>query len=205
MDGVIAPHAAPQPDDRPNPQPAPVVRCATRQEWRAWLAAHFEDTQVVWFALPTKASGGGGVSYNDAVEEALCFGWIDSKVRTVGAERLQRFTPRRPGSTFSQPNKERLRWLYERGLVHESVREDAERVLAEEFESPADIMQAIRDDADAWAHYQGFPEGYKRIRIAFIDGARGRPDEFAKRLNNFLAKTRDGRLIPGYGGVDKYY
>ena len=70
----------------------------------------------------------------------------------------------------------------ERGLIHESVRDEA-----------------------AWRHYQTFSEPYRRIRVAFIAAARNRPDEFARRLDHFLAATRAGRLIGGYGGIEKYY
>jgi len=180
----------------------PVVRCGTRAEWRAWLADHFRTEPRVWFATPLKARG---MSYNDAVEEALCFGWIDSTARTVGAERWQRFTPRRPGSPYSQPNRERLARLAELGLIHESVRAEAARVLAEPFVWPADVLDIIRTDDLAWAHYETFSEPYRRIRVAFIAAARNRPDEFARRLDHFLAATRAGKLIRGYGGIDAYY
>ena len=58
---------------------------------------------------------------------------------------------------------------------------------------------------EAWRNYLGFSDSYKRIRVAYIDAARGRPEEFKKRLDSFLKKTREGRLIMGYGGIDKYY
>jgi len=66
-------------------------------------------------------------------------------------------------------------------------------------------MDAIKDDAAAWANFQTFPDSYKRIRIAYIDSARKRPEEFRKRLNNFIEKTRRNKRIAGYGGVEKYY
>ena len=68
-----------------------------------------------------------------------------------------------------------------------------------------DILNAIQTDTVAWKNYQAFPEGYKRIRIAYIDAARKRPIEFEKRLNNFIAKTRADKMIPGFGGIGKYY
>ena len=88
------------------------VFCADRAQWRAWLAEHFETEDEVWFVFPSASSGEAGVSYNDAVEEALCFGWIDSTAGTLDeAHQLRRFTPRKPGSPYSQPNVERLVWL----------------------------------------------------------------------------------------------
>ena len=177
-----------------------------RSEWRAWLAEHFETADEVWFVFPTKASGEPSVSYNDAVEEALCFGWIDSTNRRPDETHcIRRFTPRRPGSPYSQPNIERLIWLEEQGLIHPKVRESVLPVISASFAFPEDILDALRADETVWANYQRFFEPYKRIRVAYIDAARERPEEFAKRLANFIAKTRQGKLITGYGGVDKYY
>ena len=82
-----------------------------RAEWRRWLAEHFETETEVWFVFPLKNSGQPGLSYNDAVEEALCFGWIDSIYHAVDEGRALRFTPRRVGSPYSRPNIERLIWL----------------------------------------------------------------------------------------------
>ena len=179
---------------------------AEREAWRTWLEAHFETEKEVWFVYPTKGSGEPALSYNDAVEEALCFGWIDSTNRRLDEHRrAQRFTPRRQGSPYSQPNIERLKWLDERGMIHPKVRPLLEDVLNAEFVFPEDVLQAIRRDGEAWAHYEAFSEPYKRIRVAYIDAARGRPEECKKRLASFLRKTREGNLIVGFGGVDKYY
>jgi uncharacterized protein YdeI (YjbR/CyaY-like superfamily) len=76
--------------------------------------------------FPKKASGKPRISYNDAVEEALCFGWIDSRVKTFNKESfVQRFSPRNPKSGFSQANKERLKWLLKRKLLHPSIEDRA--------------------------------------------------------------------------------
>ena len=174
-------------------------------EWRRWLAEHFETETEVWFVFPLKNSGQPGLSYNDAVEEALCFGWIDSIYHAVDQGRALRFTPRRAGSPYSRPNIERLIWLDKQGMLHPSVRESVADLISAPYVFPEDIMDAIRADAAAWAHFEAFSQPYKRIRVAYIDAARKRPEEFQKRLDSFLRKTREGKLIPGYGGVDKYY
>jgi len=146
------------------------------------------------------------ISYSDAVEEALCFGWIDSTIRSFDENSsIQRFSPRRSGSSFSQPNKERLGWLLQRGLVHPSVLEAARKAVEEVFAFPPDILAALEDDALAWRNYLRFSESYRRIRVAYIDSARKRPEEFEKRLSNFLRKTRENKLIRGFGGIEKYY
>lgn len=180
--------------------------CTERQEWRDWLAAHFETRGEIWFVFPTKDAGEKSLSYNDAVEEALCFGWIDGRAGTLDDKHhIRRFTPRRRGSGYSQPNIERLILLDRQGLIHPNVRESVEELLSTPFEFPQDILDAIRRDTQAWENYQHFAEPYKRIRIAYIDAARKRPAEFEKRLKHFMQKTRENKLIVGYGGIDKYY
>ena len=184
----------------------PIVRCECRRQWRDWLAGHFESEPEVWFVFPTRDSGEEGVSYNDAVEEALCFGWIDGRAGTLDKDHhIRRFTPRRQGSPYSRPNIERLIWLDERGMIHPKVRESVLPIIRAPFVFPEDIMDALRADGAVWKNYKGFSEPYKRIRIAYIDSARKRPAEFRKRLQNFIEKTREGKKITGYGGVEKYY
>ena len=182
------------------------IYVSEREEWRRYLEEHFETSKEIWFIYPMKESGEKSLSYNDAVEEALCFGWIDSTIKHVDElHRAQRFTPRRKGSPYSQPNIERLIWLDSKGLIHPKVRENMISLIETPFFFPKDIIKTIRKDREAWKNYQSFSEPYKRIRIAYIAAARKRPEEFNKRLNNFINKTRQNKLIKGYGGIDKYY
>lgn len=177
-----------------------------RSEWRAYLAAHFETASEIWFVFPMKESGENSLPYNDAVEEALCFGWIDSTIKHIDPlHRAQRFTPRRRGSPYSQPNIERLIWLDARGMIHPKVREGVLPIIRAPFVFPPDIIDAIRQDEAVWENYKRFSDSYKRIRVAYIEAARKRPDEFQKRLKYFMDKTRGNKLIMGYGGIDKYY
>ena len=177
-----------------------------RSEWRNYLAEHFETSSEIWFVFPTKASGEKGLSYNDAVEEALCFGWIDGRAGTLDEmHQLRRFTPRRKGSGYSQPNIERLIWLDERGLIHPKIRESILPVINAPFVFPSDIMEILKQDSTVWENYRKYSDSYRRIRIAYIEAARKRPEEFRKRLNCFIEKTRQGKLIRGYGGIEKYY
>ena len=177
-----------------------------REEWREWLSEHYETEREVWLVFPMQVSGECALSYNDAVEEALCFGWIDSTNKYLDPTHCaRRFTPRRKGSAYSRPNIERLIWLDTQGMIHPSIRADVLPIIRAPYVFPEDILDAIRGDEMAWAHYQSFSEPYRRIRIAYIDAARARPEEFRKRLESFLRKTRDGKLIVGYGGIDKYY
>ena len=176
-----------------------------RKEWREWLEKNFITEKEIWLVYPKKSSGKIRIIYNDAVEEALCFGWIDSTVKSLDEENnLQRFTPRNPKSGYSQQNKERMKWLLENDLLHPSQLEKAKEIAAEKFVFPKDIVDEIKKDKIAWKNYNAFSDAYKRIRISYIDTARKRPDEFKKRLNNFIAKTKENKQI-GFGGIEKYY
>ena len=180
--------------------------CSDRKQWREWLSAHFETEDEIWFVFPSRDSGEAGVTYNDAVEEALCFGWIDGQAGTLDeTHQLRRFTPRRKGSAYSQPNIERLILMDRLGRIHPKIRPSVEEIIHRPFVFPEDILEAIRSDEAAWNHYLCFTESYKRIHVAYIDAARKRPAEFQKRLDNFIRKTRENKLIVGYGGVEKYY
>ena len=179
---------------------------ADRNIWRNWLAENFETKSEIWFVFPSKESGEPALSYNDAVEEALCFGWIDSTTGHLDDKHgIRRFTPRKNFSYYSRPNIERLIWLDDQGLIHPKVRPSVVSVIEAEYVFPEDILNAVREDETAWKNYQKFSEPYKRIRIAYIDAARKRPEEFNKRLHSFLEKTRNGKMITGFGGIEKYY
>jgi len=149
-----------------------------RKKWRRWLREHYKTTKEIWLVYYKKETGKPRIAYNDAVEEALCFGWIDSIVRTIDEERFaQRFSPRKPKSKYSQANK---------------------------FVIPKDILQAIKANKEAWKNFQKFSDSYKRIRIAFIEGARKRPQEFEKRLKHFIQVTEKNKMF-GFGGIEKHY
>ena len=167
-----------------------------RNGWRAWLAKNHSKETEIWLIYYKKASGKPRIPYNDAVEEALCFGWIDSIVKKIDEEKFaQRFSPRRPGSGLSQANKERIRKLiiekrmkkaglaavshaYDPGLDHDG------------FTVPEDILKVIRKNPDAWKHFQNLPGSYMRIRIAYIEGRRRHGEEaFRKSLENFIRMT----------------
>jgi uncharacterized protein YdeI (YjbR/CyaY-like superfamily) len=176
-----------------------------RKEWRRWLRANYKKEKDIWLVYYKKATGKPRIEYNDAVEEALCFGWIDSTVKSLDEERsAQRFSPRKPKTPYSPANKERLRKLLKQGKVIKEVRESLAGILDEDFEIPQDILREIKANEKAWENFQNFSDAYKRIRIGFIDGARDRPEEFKKRLRYFIKMTEKNKLF-GFGGIDKHY
>jgi uncharacterized protein YdeI (YjbR/CyaY-like superfamily) len=178
---------------------------ADREAWRAWLAEHYDKEKEIWLVYPKKASGKPRILYNDAVEEALCFGWIDSTTKRIDdASYAQRFSPRNPKSPYSEANKQRLRVLVKQGKVIPSVKAAIEGILDEEFVVPTDILEALKANSEAWDNFQMFSLEYGRIRIAFIESARNRPDEFKKRLNHFVIMTGKNKQF-GFGGIEKHY
>lgn len=170
----------------------------TRQEWRSWLAKNHGKAREIWLIYYRKASGKARIPYDEAVEEALCYGWIDSIVKPVDEDRYaQRFTPRRAGSKLSDLNRERVRRLVKakrmtrRGLVSLGDSFDPARDMAPqpEWQVPEAILARLREDPVVWANYQSFPEPYRRVRIGWIAAAMTRPEIFEKRLRYFLKKT----------------
>jgi len=181
------------------------VYFSDRKAWREWLAEHYNKDKEIWLIYPKKDSGKPRILYNDAVEEALCFGWIDSTAKRIDENSYaQRFTPRNPKTPYSESNKQRLRKLLKQGMVIPAVEATVKDILDEKFVEPADILQEIKANKQAWNNYQKFSAEYKRIRIAYIDGARDRPAEFRKRLNNFIKRTEQNKQI-GFGGIKKHY
>jgi uncharacterized protein YdeI (YjbR/CyaY-like superfamily) len=91
------------------------------QEWRAWLAQHHSDRKEIWLVYYKKSSGKAGISYEESVEEALCFGWIDGAIKGIDEQTFAgRFTPRRPRSAWSASNRERVARLLREGRITEA-------------------------------------------------------------------------------------
>lgn len=173
----------------------------TRAQWRRWLASHHARAPEIWLVYPKAHSGEPRIPYNHAVEEALCYGWIDSILKTVDSDRYaQRFTPRKPKSPWSPMNKERVRRLIRAGRMTASglarIPADLQSVVRSRPGSRGprlvlapDIREALRADPATWANFRRFPASYKRIRIGWIEGARKRPEVFRQRLGYFLKMT----------------
>jgi len=167
----------------------------TRAAWRAWLLRNHARTKEIWLVYHAKAGGGSSIPYNDAVDEAICFGWIDSTVKKVGAHsRAQRFTPRRKGSPISEMNKARARRLVREGRMTAVGRAALGSALRREALVVApDVRRALRAEPGAWARFEKLPVAYKRIRLGFIEGARSRPAIFTTRLRHFVRMTAQGK------------
>jgi uncharacterized protein YdeI (YjbR/CyaY-like superfamily) len=170
-----------------------------REEWRSWLEKHHDKAHEIWLVYYNKQSGKPRIIYDEAVEEALCFGWIDSTIKKLDMfSTAQRFTPRRKNSALSVLNKIRIRNMIALGKMTEAGLQSIQhhlqytpdgKVEVKPFIMPTDIIARLKKDPTLWHNFENFPDHYKHIRVGFIDGARERPDEFAKRLNFFIKKT----------------
>lgn len=175
-----------------------------RASWREWLADHYRSEREIWLIYYRKATGKPRIAYNDAVEEALCFGWIDSIVKGVDEARTaQRFSPRRPGSGYSQTNIERLRRLAGQGKLMPEVLAGLGDLLEREYAYPAEIIEALQANETAWRNFQSYSGAYRRIRVAYVDAGRDRPGEFEKRLDYLIKKSEQGKQF-GFG-IESYY
>lgn len=177
---------------------------AERETWRDWLAEHYADAEEIWLISYRVHADKPNLPYNHAVEEALCFGWIDSTRKSLDADRyVQRFSPRRPGSAFSQTNQERLARLVAQGKVIAPVLESVRDIDPAAYMIPADILTALQAEPTAWAFFQRTSPAYRRIRAAYVDHGRRRPGEFEKRLANLVKQCAAGKQF-GYG-IEEYY
>jgi uncharacterized protein YdeI (YjbR/CyaY-like superfamily) len=159
-------------------------------DWRAWLRKHHRTRREIWLVYYRKASGKPRISHSDAVDEALCFGWIDSQAAALDADRwAQRFTPRRPGSPVSEMNRTRARRLVREKRMTKAGLEAIGSLSAKRLVIPAEIKAALQRDPVAWTQFQRFPAAYRRMRVAYVDGARRRPDEFRRRLRNLVRRS----------------
>lgn len=178
-----------------------------RKEWRSWLAKNHRTAPDIWLIYYKKDSGKVRIDYSHAVEEALCYGWIDSIAKSRDTESwVQRFTPRRPKSVLSELNKERMRKMIKAkkmrraGLESVAHHLTANSLQPKRFIFPADILNAVRKNPAAWKHYQKFPLTYRRIRIGWIDDSRNRPETFKQRLQYFIAMTEKNKR---FGTIQK--
>ncbi|MBI4021658.1 MAG: YdeI/OmpD-associated family protein [Candidatus Aenigmarchaeota archaeon] len=174
-----------------------------RKTWRAWLSTHHKTADEIWLVFYRKDSGKPRISYDDAVLEALCYGWIDSIVKKLDNESfVQRFSPRKSNSVLSQMNKERVRELIAQkkmtkaGLVAIAHVYDPKTDKKEEFIIPPGILKALRADKDAWKNFQKMPESYKRIRVAYVESRKRHGIAiYQKALKNLVTMTAQNKRI----------
>jgi uncharacterized protein YdeI (YjbR/CyaY-like superfamily) len=181
--------------------PADATHPMTRAEWRRWLEQNHTRTQGVWLISFKKATGKPRVEYDEAVEEALCFGWIDSKSLKLDDERTMLwFTARKRGTGWSKPNKERVERLIAAGLMTEAgmVKITAAQQdgswnaldAVEALEIPLDLAAALAGYPSAQANFEAFPRSVKRSILEWIASAKT-PATRAKRVEETARLAAD--------------
>jgi uncharacterized protein YdeI (YjbR/CyaY-like superfamily) len=175
--------------------------------WRAWLADNHGSTRGVWVATWRRASGRDTVAYEDLVEEAICFGWIDSTVNILDDERaLQLMTPRKPKSSWTRLNRRRVADLEAQGRMTDAGRRAVEVAKAngwwtiydaiEDMVEPDDLAGALDASAAARTAWDAFPPSARKQMLCWIATA-GKPETRARRIAKIVAEAEHGRRAAG--------
>ena len=174
----------------------------TRAEFRAWLMEHAYSEKECWVCCKRgKPIDEEHFWYLDAVEEALCFGWIDSTLTKINSVSMQRFSPRQKKSPWTELNKERVRRLEYRGLMTDAGRAVLPAMGPRSFKADPEIMQALKK-ARVWSKFKAFPPLYQRVRLYNLSFYKDRNmKEYEPALQNLIEKTRQGKT---YGEWNDY-
>ena len=186
---------------------AEAIFFGTPGEFRAWLEENHETEPEIWVGYYKKATGKPSMTWSEAVDEALCFGWIDGKRQRIDEERhRQRFTPRRPQSTWSAINIAKIADLRAQGRMtpageaaFAARREDRSAVYSYErrHEAAFDAEQetAFRGNEGGWAWFSAQSASYRQTATFWVVSAK-RPETRAKRLATLIECSAEGRRVP---------
>lgn len=172
-----------------------ILEITTREQFRNWLSDHHLSEKECWIAVKRgKTPPDNALWYLDAVEEALCFGWIDSTLKNVDDVALQRFGPRTKSGRWTELNKERCRRLEKLGLMTEKGRAACPDLDAEFVIFP-EIIEAFEAHPIAWQNFKSFPRLYQRVRIDNIQRVRECKELFDSRLKKLMEASERGEMI----------
>ena len=174
-----------------------ILNITTREEFRKWLTDNHNKESECWMvAKKGKNPPTDCVWYLDAVEEVLCFGWIDTTHKKIDGVDMQRFTPRAIRSPWPELNKERCRRLEKLGLMTDAGRSVLPDMSEKGFVIDSEIYQAFQDKPDAWKNFQSFPELYQRVRIDSIQRDKKKDRQvFDKRLKKLIDQSQAGKMF----------
>jgi uncharacterized protein YdeI (YjbR/CyaY-like superfamily) len=184
----------------------PVTSFESTDAWDAWLAAHHAGSPGLWLKIAKKGAAGTTISYSEALDVALCHGWIDGqKGRHDDEYWLQRFTPRKPGSKWSKINTERAAALIESGRMRPAGLREVERAQADgrweqAYESqsrvtvPEDLARALAANERASAFFATL-DSANRYAILYRIGTAKKPETRAKRIDTFVAMLSEHKKI----------
>ena len=196
--GVVTSSEA-APVEEPDAAGKPCVHPERPAQWQAWLAAHHERTGGVWLVQWKRHTGRPALTYEEAVSEALAWGWVDSTAGTVDADRSKLwFAPRRPRSGWSRPNKERVERLLAEGRMQPAGQRCIDLARAngcwtmlddvEDLVVPDDLAVALDARPGARTHWDAFPRSPRRAMLAWLVEAR-RPDTRVRRITEIADRA----------------
>ena len=163
-----------------------------RGKWRAWLEANSQEATEVWLLCYKKDAGRPAIDYAAAVEEAICFGWIDGKLKNVDQARFARlFTPRKPKSRWSRINLERARRMMDEGKMTAAglkVFNPRNQTPALPTKLPASLEEQFRKSETAWENFSRFPPSYRRMTIGWVASAKQEATQL-RRLQQLISKS----------------
>lgn len=172
-----------------------ILDICNRHELREWLIKYSFTEKECWIAVKRgKTPPADALWYLDAVEEALCFGWIDSTLKNVEGIALQRFSPRSKSGRWTELNKERCRRLEKLGLMTDSGRAACPDLDAT-FVIIPEIIEAFESNPVAWSNFQSFPSLYQRVRIDNIQRNKACKEMFDSRLKKLIEASERGKMI----------
>ena len=173
-----------------------ILNIQNRKQLREWFIHHSVSESECWVKVKRGKPVAPDVFYYlDAVEEALCFGWIDSIHKMIDGVRMQRFTPRKANSPWTELNKERVRRLEKLGLMTDSVRAVLPEMDTQNFHIDPDVESALKE-ADVWSKFTSFPTLYQRIRaynVAFYK--KRNPTMYERTLAHLIEETKKGKMF----------
>lgn len=171
-----------------------------REEWRRWLSKNHSEMKEIWMLYYKKHTGKGGVTYKESVEEALCYGWIDGKMKRIDEEKhMQRFTPRGPKSIWSKVNKAIALRLIKEGKMTpagSAVIKVAKKngnwqkayAMTDTPKLPIELEDSLKKNKKAWSNFQGFTNGYQNMYIAWVNDAK-RIETREKRIKEVVDRS----------------
>lgn len=173
-----------------------VLPAKDRNELRQWLSENCHKEKECWVVVKRgRPADNGTFWYIDAVEEALCFGWIDSTAKKMdNGVTAQRLSPRRKGSLWSELNKERCRRLERLGRMTDAGRALLPDMSEKGFMMDPVILESLQSDPEIWENFQKFPPLYQRVRIDTIQIKKKQPALFKNRLQKLLDHTKLNRM-----------
>ena len=179
-----------------------ILNIKNRSDFRLWLEENATVEKECYVPVYRgNPLNDGQLNYLDAVEEALCFGWIDSTLREINGVSYQRFSPRRKNSNWTELNKERVRRLEKLGLMTELGREVLPPMGARSFKVDEEVVKDL-NKARIWSKFKTFHPLYQRIRLSNLSFYKSKnPNSYEKMLKHTISETKKGNM---YGNWTDY-